>query len=372
MILKNPQGLAGAAVALMLTLSACGGSPTASGGRDSDQESKAEAYFAEVGALTGEERRTKLVEAAEDEGELNLYTSMTSEVVDEVVGVFSDTFDIDVNVYRAGSETVLQRILQESGAGFSGSDIVETNALEMFALQNEELLAIYEGEQRDKVSDAGKFDDWTATRYNIFEPSWNTEQVSASEAPTSWEDLADPKWDGKLAMELSDYDWYLTLSQYWLDQGKSQEEVDKLFSEMADGAKVVKGHTVMGELLSAGQFALAASNYTYLVAQVKAKGAPVDYQPLTEPAIVRPNGIGLLKNAEHPAAAMLFADWLLEEGQQVLVDLGLTPSVPPKGAPSLLDGIESIPIDLDTLLSEGDEWSAKYEQLLEGGEEIDG
>ena len=55
-------------------------------------------------------------------------------------------------------------------------------------------------------------------------------------------------------MELADYDWYLTLYEYWQQQGKSDGEIDKLFADMANGAKVVKGHTVMGELLSAGQF----------------------------------------------------------------------------------------------------------------------
>ena len=358
--------------ALMVT--GCGGSPTSSQGNKDDAKSsasKAEKLYKEISALSGKERRDKLVALAQEEGEFDLYTSMTSEVADSVTEAFSDEFDVDVNLYRAGSETVLQRILQEQKANYAGNDAVESNANEMFALNQEKLLAEYAGERRDMVPDAGRFEGWTATRFNLFAPSWNTKLVKKGEEPKSWEDLADPKWDGKLSMELGDYDWYLTLSGYWKEQGKSQAEIDKLFADMAAGAKIVKGHTVQGELMSAGQFAVTASNYSYLVEQAKRSGAPLEYQPFVEPVIARPNGIGLMKTAKHPAAAMLFADWLLEEGQKILVDEGLTPSIPEDAAEDPLAGLEVIPVDVKTLTEAGKEWSDKYDKVVSGGEVLE-
>ncbi len=218
------------------------------------------------------------------------------------------------------------------------------------------------------VSAAGKFPGWTATRFNLFAPSWNTKLVEGIGVPKRWEDLADPKYDGKLSMEVADYDWYLSLYGYWQKQGKSEAEIDKLFADMAQGAKIVKGHTVQGELLSAGQFAVVASNYTYLVEKVKQKGAPVEYTPLVEPVIARPNGVGLMKTAANPAAAMLFSDWLLEEGQEVLVEQGLTPSIASGDDP--LKGVEVIPVDVEKLLNEDEKWSKKYEAVVRGGEQV--
>jgi iron(III) transport system substrate-binding protein len=366
----------GVATLVALALTACGGSPTAapdSAGAPTDaaETNEAEAVYEELAALTGQERRDELVKRATEEGQLAIYTSMTSDVADAVVEAFEDTYgDIDVSVYRAGSETVLQRILQEQSANFAGNDVVETNATELFALANEEALAEYSGERRDLVPEAGRFEGWTATRFNLFAPSWNTELIEPLGVPSSWEDLADPKYDGQLAMEVGDYDWYLTLYKYWQEQGKSDDEIDKLFADMADGAKIVKGHTVQGELLSAGQFAVVASNYTYLVERVKQKGAPVDYQPLVEPIIARPNGVGLMKTANNPAAAMLFADWLLEEGQAVIAEEGLTPSITEGEDP--LKGIEVIPVDVEALLNESDKWSKEYETLIQGGEQVAG
>ena len=363
------------ALGVTLAVSACGGSPTATKDADTGKgnsaaqgPTKAEQLYADIGGLTGQERRDKLVAAAQEEGELNLYTSMTADVAEEVTDAFGDEFDVDVNLYRAGSETVLQRILQEQKARFYGNDVVETNATEMFAFSNEGFLADYKGERRELVPEAGKFEGWTATRFNLFTPSWNTKLVKKGEQPKTWEDLADPKWDGKLSMEIADYDWYLTLYGYWKKQGKSEEEIDKIFADMADGAKIVKGHTVQGELMSAGQFAVTASNYSYLVERVKADGAPVEYKPFVEPVIARPNGIGLMKTAKNPAAALLFADWLLEEGQKVLAEEGLTPSIA-EGADPLKD-VEVIPVDVKELAENGEQWSKKYEQVVSGGDVV--
>jgi len=363
-------GRIAAAVGLVLAVAACGAPPTATPA--GSQAAGTAAKYEQYEALTGQERRDRLMADAKAEGVLSLYTSMTSDVADVITKAFTADTGVKVELYRAGSETVLQRVLQESSANHSGADVMETDALEMAAISKEGLAAPYKGERRDMVGDEGRFDFWTATRYNLFSPSWNTTKVAPADEPRSWEDLADPKWNGQLAMELSDYDWYLTLYEYWQQHGKSTEEIDRLFADMANGAKVVKGHTVMGELLSAGQFSVAASNYTYLVQRVADKGAPVAYEPLVQPVIARANGAALMKSAQHPAAALLFVDWMLTEGQQVLVDQGLTPSIEPEGIKDPLEGLEVIPVDVQKLLDEQKEWSDRYTALIEKSDQVGG
>lgn len=361
--------LAAVAAALALAVSACGGSPstTPSGDAGAANKPNAEQAFADLVKLSPDE----LTKRAQEEGQLDLYTSMTAEVADAVAEAFTDKFDVDVNVYRAASETVLQRVLQEQKANFQGNDVVETNATEMFALQNEGYMAAYTGAQRATVSDAGLFPSWTATRFNIFAPSWNTNLVKQGQEPKTWEELADPKWKGKLSMELGDYDWFLTLFNYWVKNGKTPEQAEQLFRAMAGNAKIVRGHTVQGELLSAGQFAVAVSNYTYLVERTVKDGAPVAYKPLVQPVIARPNGIGLMKTAKHPAAALLFTNWILSDGQDVLIENEITPSVKGKDV-TLASDVQVIPVDIQALTTENKKWSDLYEKVVSEGEQVEG
>jgi iron(III) transport system substrate-binding protein len=87
------------------------------------------------------------------------------------------------------------------------------------------------------------------------------------------------------------------------------------------------------------------------------------------PAFARPNGVGMLSGAQHPAAAWLFYDWMLTEGQQVLVEQHLAPSVPVPGDNSLT-GLNLVPFDVQTLTKEGEAWSDRYDALLRGAAQV--
>lgn len=365
----------GAFISGMAVLAACGGSVTSggsSGGKSNEQAAKT---YQRLGALTGAERRKQMVSEAKKEGQLNLYTSMTSDVAADVSKAFQKQFGIKVNLFRGNSETVQQRVLQESSAGKPGSDVVETDFLVMARISKQGLLAKFHGPALAKVEKTGLFPDWTATRFNIVLPAWNTKVIPKGQEPKSWEDLASPRFKGKMTMELTDDDWYENLTHYWLTHGKSQAEVDRLWKAIAANAKVAKGHTVMAQLLAAGQTGMDAMNYTYIVQQDIDKGAPVAYRSADgkahTPAFPRPNGVGMLKNARHPAAAILFYDWLLTDGQKLLVKDGLTPSTKVPGDKSL-QGITLVPWDTQGLLKNEKMWSTRYDDLLRGVKRVSG
>lgn len=363
-------------LAAALTLAGCGGSVTSGAGGGSDSRAKADQkIYDRLGALTGADRRAQMVKEAKKEGRLNLYTSFTDDVAGHVAAAFTKQFGIKVDVFRGGSETVLQRVLQETGAGKTGNDVVETNFSEMATVAGKGFFAKFNGTVLNDVQAAGRFDDWSATRFNIMLPAWNTKVIKPGQEPRSWEDLAAPRFKGKLTMEVSDDDWYENVTRYWLKHGKSQAQVDQLWKGIVANAKVVKGHTVMGQLLSAGQTGVDAMNYSYLVQKDIDAGAPVAYRGADKvahtPAFARPNGVGMMKDARHPAAAILFYDWILSDGQKVLVKDGLTPSTTVAGDHSL-DGITIVPYDVQGLVADEKSWSGKYDALLRGVQQVKG
>jgi iron(III) transport system substrate-binding protein len=364
----------GVLLATALGMAACSSeTPTSGGdgdggGGNGSGSTGFEEVMEQIEGLSGQERTDTLVELATEEGQLNLYTSMTSDLADEVASAFDDAYGIEPSVYRADSETVLTRLVEEADAGFPGSDIAETNGTELAALNQEGVLVDLETETTDGLVEDTVYEGWIADRFNKFVISWNTDAVPAAAAPSSWEDLADPKWDGQLALEPSDVDWFKTLWEFWVDEGKSEEEIEGIFRDMADGALFTKGHTVMGELLSAGEFQVAASNYSYIVQNAKEDGAPVEWQPPTEPIISRPNGIGLVRGAQHPATAILFMEWMLTDGQEILVDFNLDPA---RQDLATAPNTDEVFVDLDSFLAEQEEWTSRYEELATLGETVE-
>jgi len=353
---------------LTAILSACG-SPTATSGDSKPKvDSHAKSVFDKYNGMTGSARTDALLKAAKDEGELSLYTSNTD--MDAIVDGFTDKYDIDVNVYRGNSESVLQRILQESKAGFAGADLIETNSGELNVIGQEGLFYPYKGEYRDAVRPEGQKDTWTADRFNVFTIAYNTDLVKPADRPTSLEQLADPKWKGKISMEVGDIDWFSAMFNYYLQQGKTEQQVTDMFKAIASNAKVVKGHTVQAELLSAGEFAVGTSMYTHSVQEGTEEGRPIAWRtaanPPAQPLVIRPNGAGLLATAKHPAAAMLFMDYLLTDGQKDIADAYRVGSVP--GADDPLAGLKTIEVDEDEMLDNAKKWDDLYAKVLEGGQ----
>jgi iron(III) transport system substrate-binding protein len=355
--------------AALLTVAACGSSPTATSADSGDgaATSAGNSIYAKYDGLTGSDREAKLLEAAKAEGQLDIYTSNTDE--EDLIKAFNEKYpDIKVNNFRANSETVLQRTLQEHSAGKTANDIVDTNAGELIAMSKEGVLAPYKGPGLDHLREGSTFDNWTASRFNAFVVGWNT-KGAGNDIPKAFTDLADPKYKGRLSMELGDWDWYASMHTYLTEKkGMSEQETDDLFSKIAANTKVVKGHTVQGELLTAGQFDFALSIYSHTIDKAKRKGAPVAFRPPVEPVIIRPNGVALMAQARHPAAAELWMDWVLkgDGGQKVIAEATRVPAstnVPgfedpiPAGAVTYL-------VPEDAVTSKGDTWSKKYDDLL--------
>ena len=365
------------AAALLLLLVACGGSPTAPAGEGdqaggqggTEPESSFTDVLSEVEGLEGDERQARLVELASEENDVNLYTSFNEDEANQLIDAYEEATGLSVSLYRAGSEVVRNRVTEEAAAGFPGADVVETNGPEMVVLADTGVFEQLDSPVQEALVDGAVQEGWTATRFNVFTVAWNTDLVSEDERPTTYEDLAASTWDGRMAMEIEDYDWYWALWNYLVEEGgMSEDEADELFQQMAEGAAFTSGHSTMRQLLIAGEYALVTSDYSYGIAEAKVEGAPVDWQPSVEPLFARPNGIGLMRNAPNPAAALAFTEWLLSDGQDVLDANNIDPSR--EDLQEFGDADVRI-FDIHDYLAEQDEFASEYEDLAQLGEVIE-
>lgn len=364
--MKKTTLLTGAAGLVIVGLSLTGcGSGIAANAPEADDD--ATAVYDEINALSGQERTDRLVELAEEEGALTIYTSNTD--METIVDAFEKKYDIDVEFTRGNSETVLQKLMTEGNAGSIDVDFVDNNATELNVMADQGFFADYQSEYRDAVREEGQQDGWTSHYFNTFVVGWNTDEVDSAELPNEIKDFADPKWKGRITLELSDVDWYATVSQYYLDQGMSEDEVDAMWDAIAANATVEKGHSAMGDMLSSGKLEIALSIYQHTIDGAKIEdGAPVEWNDegdYVKPVVVRPNGAGIMASATHPAAAMLFMDYVLTDGQQTIADVHRVPSV--DSVPSPIDGVETVPEPDEAMDPEGlQPWDDKYRELVGG------
>lgn len=356
---------------LAIALAACA-TPTsgAGGGEAGPQQGRAanlQQVYAQLQGLQGQARANKLEELAKAEGDsLMWYTSMNVEDSNPMAEAFTETYGIDVEIYRASSSDVQERVLEESKANYSGgADLVASNGPEMQILHHERLLQPLKTPVRESIYKTARYDTWLGIYLNTFVAAWNTDALGESEHPQTWEDVL-TNYRGRLAMELEDWDWFATLTkEYFTDEkGMTQAETVQMFRQAAAGSTVVDGHTTMAELMTAGEFDVAASPYMHEILQLKNEGAPVEFADPTpvEPIVVRPNGIGIHRDTDAPASSLLFLEYALTKGQQHIADIHRTPAntdygrIPPQ--------YEAVSIDLDQLLAERQKWEDIYETVV--------
>ncbi|HEX9993165.1 MAG TPA: extracellular solute-binding protein [Acidimicrobiales bacterium] len=367
------------AVALALVAAACGGDDDdggtdAAGGDEAGQEAPAtpsvQAVYDELEGLEGEARTQRLIELAEaEDADLSYYTSLNVDESAPVIEAFSDAYDIDVDLYRASSSTVLQRVIQEADAGFAGADAILLNGPEMAALDDEGLLQPFESPLTEDIVPEAVFETWAGVYLNLFVAAWNTDRVDEGAAPTSWEDVL-TGYDGSLAMELGDFDWFATLVQgYFMDQqGMSEEEAVDVFRQAADGARIVDGHTLMTELLAAGEYDVAASAYHHRVQRLAGEGAPITFEPAVEPIVIRPNGVGIYRDTDAPATALLFCEFMMSDAQELLVEFERTPANTTVQEGGIPEGYELLSADVDELNQQRDKWEELYAEVVAEGD----
>jgi iron(III) transport system substrate-binding protein len=79
--------------------------------------------------------------SGEHEGTLTLYTTIAEKDLPTLIDPFEAEHGIKVNIWRAGTDRVLQRTMSESSAGRNDVDVVHFGSPEMEALARENVLA---------------------------------------------------------------------------------------------------------------------------------------------------------------------------------------------------------------------------------------
>lgn len=321
--------------------------------------------LAETAAYNGPERTARLIAGAKKEGEVDVYTSETVDDEAALSAAFEKKYGLRLKLWRGSANDILQRTVLEARGGRFAVDAIETGAITMESLQREQLLqAVTSPAFADLKPEAIRpHHEWIGTRYNVFAAAYNTGVVNKSDLPKSYADLTNPRWKNKLGVEAESSDWFGTLTE-----AMGGERGVALFHDIVakNGISVRRGHTLLANLVISGEVPLAISTYLYKVAQLKARGAPVDWFTIP-PVVARFEGVGVARRAPHPDAAMLYLDFMLTDAQAILAARDFLPAsakVPPSPAATLPPDTALTFIDPAKALDQNQKWSTSYRQII--------
>jgi iron(III) transport system substrate-binding protein len=308
----------------------------------------------------GADRDARLVERARQEGTVVLYTSLAPTESKPLAEAFEKKYGVKVELWRALSDKVVQRVITEAQAKRYSVDVVETNGPEMEMLARERLLAEFHSPYIADLPAAAipPHRTWMPDRMNYFVVGYNTAKVQRSEIPATYEGFLDPKWKGRIGIEATDVEWMAALVKKWGD-AKGMDFFRKLAAMKPD---MRKGHVLLAELVAAGEVPVGLTMYNSNIESLKKKGAPIDFVPV-QPVAARPQGIGVSRQAPHPHAALLFVDFVLSpEGQRLFESMGRAPAS--TKVKSALNDFPFTPIEPATVLDEAPKWEKIWNELF--------
>jgi len=314
--------------------------------------------LAELASYAGPDRTQRLLAGAKKEGAVNIYSSMTVDDVKVISSGFEKKYGVKLQVWRASSEDILQRVLIEARGGRSEVDAVETSSLEMESLYREGMLQRVNSPLLADIAPAAirPHREWVGDRINIIAEGYNPDLIKKQDVPKSYADLLDPKWKGKLTIEADDSVWFGALVTA-MGEAKGLQYFRDLVRK--NGLSLRKGHTLIANLIVSREVPYSLTVYHYRVEQLKRAGAPIEWQVLP-PGIARFLGTAVLKRSPHPNAAILFFDFMMHDGQALLVNHDFTPTnmkIKPLDLPFTL-------IDPAQVLDENQKWQRLFDEIV--------
>ena len=309
----------------------------------------------------GPDRARRLIAAAQKEGSFALYTSFAEKDLPPLTVLFEKKYGVKVKVWRAGSEKVLQRTLAEAAARRYEVDAIHSSALEMETLHREKILqAATSPRATDLIAGALRpHGEWVATYLSVWVQAYNTQLVRKEDLPNTFQDLLDPKWKGRLGIEANVPEWYSTVA---LSMG--EEKGIQFFRDLVarNGISVRTGHSLLNNMVVAGEVPLALTVYNFMAEAARRKGATIDWFAL-EPAVARMSGIGIAHGAPHPNAALLFYDFMLStEAQELLVAMEYVPTNATVRSPLAVRRFTLV--DPAVALDQSDKWTKSFEEVI--------
>lgn len=275
----------------------------------------------EKGTKTEEKGSETTAETSKQGGTVMLYSSMQEDQLIAIKEAFTKKYpDIKMEYYFAGTSKVITKIATEAQSGQLGADVIWVgDPADYVSFRNQDILESYVSPEAAAIDPAYVDPDgyYTGARLINMGIAYNNQLVTPEEAPKTWKDLLDPKWNDQIVM--TDPGSSGT-SKYWRNAIMTHPDYGQEFIQQLkdNGAYLESGTTATHNQLAASAYKVGVC-LDYVTANLANEGSPITFVfPEDTVSIFSP--IGLVKDAKNKENAKILYDFILsKEGQEVLV-----------------------------------------------------
>ena len=235
---------------------------------------------------------------------------------------------MSVTLFGEGSTPeMIARLKAERDAGLQPSgDVFWASMEHATTAQSEGILAEWSAPEAEAYPAEFVSPYWIVVNRTHHGVAWNTNNVSAEEVPTSFDDLLDPRWTDRIIAEPRISTQMTALGAHrFADEAETLEFIDAL---AAQNVTFIPRFPTLAQQLASGEHDICFNCNLFNVWELVQEGAPIE--AMQTEAMALPDAQMILAEPLHPYGAMLMARWMAtaDGGQAVLAAGGKSPAHP--------------------------------------------
>lgn len=276
----------------------------------------------EIAMYTGSDRQAILEAGAKKEGTALIYGSGAQ--IDPLLDAFSALYPyIRIEFFHGAGPEIPRRVTEEYKVGRHLVDAFDSGGGVIVAIRDAGVMHPFLSPEMNAMRPEGVTRGpggplWVTNYESYVSLGYNTKLVSEAEAPRSYEDYLNPKWQGKMGVAATQLaNW---IGAALIDKGED-------FIRKMAGQRV-RVFNISGRgganLVVSGELPLSPAVFDSHMINSERAGASVSWRPIGG-VYGTTGGMALALRAPHPHAALLFIDFIISKrGQEMYKAQGYT------------------------------------------------